>query len=82
MSNTEYDAIFNAACQLPVDDRLRLIDELAASVPDDSPPSLSAEWIQEIQHRSGEIDAGTVVTEPWETVRQEVMRKVGLDRAD
>ena len=82
MPNTEYDAVFDAASQLPVDDRLRLIDELAASVPDDSPPSLSAEWIREIQRRSDEIDAGTVATEPWEVVRQEVMRKVGLDRAD
>jgi hypothetical protein len=32
---TEADAVFTAAMKLTIDDRLRLIDELAATVPDD-----------------------------------------------
>ena len=35
---SEYDTVLSAASQLPVTDRLRLIDELASSVPDDQPP--------------------------------------------
>mgnify|MGYP003352846332 CR=1 FL=1 len=50
--------------ELTVIRRLRLIDELAASVPDDQPPTLSQEWTDEIQRRSAELDAGTVTAEP------------------
>ncbi len=78
----EYETVFSAAAELSVADRLRLIDELAASVPEDQPPSLSQEWLAEIERRSAEIDAGTVTPEPWTEVRQRLFRKVGLDRAD
>ena len=79
---SEYDTILSAASQLPVTDRLRLIDELASSVPDDQPPSLSEPWLKEIQRRSEEIDTGTVKTEPWTDVRERLFRKHGVDSAD
>lgn len=78
----EYEAVFSAAAELSVADRLRLIDELAASAAEDQPPSLSDDWLAEIERRSAEIDAGTVTPEPWPEVRQRLFRKVGLDRAD
>lgn len=59
-----------------------MIDALASSVPDDSPPSLSDEWLAEIERRSAEIASGKVQTIPWEQVRRELFDKVGLDRAD
>ena len=74
----EYDAVFSAAAGLSVADRLRLIDELAASVPEDQPPTLSEPWLAEIERRSAEIDAGVVTPEPWSEVRQRLFRKVGL----
>ncbi len=77
-----FDSVLSAASQLPVGDRLRLIDALASSVPDDSPPSLSADWLAEIERRSADIDAGKVTTIPWEQVRSDLFKKVGLDRAD
>jgi putative addiction module component (TIGR02574 family) len=79
---TQFDALLSAASQLPVDQRLRLIDELAATVPDDCPPGLSPEWLAEIQRRSDEIDAGLVTPVPWEQVRADLMRKVKNERAD
>lgn len=81
-STPAFDSVLSAASQLPVGDRLRLIDALASSVPDDSPPSLSDEWLSEIHRRSAEITAGSVQTIPWEQVRRELFKKVGLDRAD
>ncbi len=66
----EYEAVFSAAAELSVADRLRLIDELAASVPEDQPPSLSDDWLAEIERRSAELDAGVVTPEPWPEVRQ------------
>ena len=79
---TEYESVFSAASQLSVDERLRLIDDLAASVPDDRPPTLSSEWLAEIERRSAEFDTGTVAPLPWESVRKELFGRVGLDRAD
>ena len=67
---SDFETILSAASQLPVVDRLRLIDQLAASVPEDQRPSLSQEWLVEIARRSAEIDAGSVATERWEDIRK------------
>ena len=80
MSN--YESILSAASQLPVGDRLRLIDELASSVPDDQPPRLSDAWLREIDRRSAEIDTGAVVTEDWADIRARLFTKHGVDGAD
>lgn len=40
----DFDVIASEASQLSVADRLRLIDQLAASVPDHQPPSLSGQF--------------------------------------
>ncbi len=79
---TQYESVLSAASQLSDDERLRLIDDLAASVPDDRPPSPSPEWLAEVERRSAEVDAGTVTLVPWESVRKELFGRVVLDRAD
>ena len=78
---TDYNSIFAAASNLPAADRLRLIDELAAGMPDDQPPILSKEWLTEIERRSAEIDSGSVPTQPWSEVREQLFSKVGVNRA-
>ena len=78
-SMPDYESVLSAAAQLSVADRLRLIDELAASVRDDEPPSLSPEWLAELERRSAEIDSGKVSTVPWAIVRERLWKKVGLD---
>ncbi len=75
---SDYQDIFTSASQLPIDERLRLIDELASSVPDDRPPHLSPEWLEEIRRRSDEIDAGTVKTESWSAIRERLFAKHGV----
>lgn len=79
---TEYQHVLDNASQLPVDDRIRLIDALASSVPDDHPPSLSPEWLAEICRRSDEIESGAVETESWQDIRQRLFKKHGVDGAD
>ncbi len=76
---SDYASILNAAAQLPFADRERLIDDLAATLPDHPDFQLSQEWIDEIERRSAEIDAGTATTVDWETVRQDLFRRVGLN---
>lgn len=80
MSN--YESVFSAASQLPVSDRLRLIDDLASLVPDDQPPQLSDVWLSEINRRSSEIDSGAVATEDWADIRARLFTKHGVDGAN
>ncbi len=74
----EYQDVLGHATQLPINDRLRLIDDLASSVPDDQPPHLSSEWLAEVARRSDEIDAGSVETESWSTIRERLFTKLGV----
>jgi putative addiction module component (TIGR02574 family) len=76
-----YESILSAASLLTVDDRLRLIDELASSVPDDQPPRLSDQWLRELDRRSNEIESGSVVTEDWIDIRARLFAKHGVDGA-
>ena len=64
-----YETLLADAAQLPVANRLRLIDAIEETLPDDCLPPLSDEWLAEIRKRSAELDAGTVETIPWEQVR-------------
>jgi len=79
---SDYHSVRSAAAELSVLDQLRLIDDLAASMPDDHPPSLSEEWLAELERRSAEIDSGSARTESWSDVRQRLMHRVGLDDKD
>ncbi len=74
----DYNFVLSAAFEMPVADRLRLIDELASSVPDDQPPALSPEWLAEIQRRSAEIESGAAKTESWTDVRQKLFTQLRL----
>ncbi len=79
---SEYQDVLNHASQLSVADRLRLIVDLASSVPDDHPPTLSPKWLAEISRRSDEVDAGNVETEDWSVVRNRLFDKHGVRDAD
>jgi putative addiction module component (TIGR02574 family) len=77
----EYAELFSAVSQLPVDVRMRFIDELWETMPEQEPAAtLSPEWIEEIERRSAEIDAGTAKLEDWESVRARLFRDVTMPR--
>ncbi len=71
----DYQSVASAAFQLPMGDRLRLIDELASSMPDDQPPHVSDAWLREIDRRSSEIDSGAVATEEWAGIRERLFTR-------
>lgn len=77
-----YEALLADAGSLPVADRIQLIEALWDTVPADSVPSLSDEWRVEIQRRSAEYDSGLVQTTPWEQVRNDALRRIGLTVPD
>lgn len=74
---SDFDSLLAGASQLPVDERLQLIDALWSTVPDDSALPLSDEWMAEIRRRSAEYEAGLSQAVPWEQVRAQALRRVG-----
>jgi putative addiction module component (TIGR02574 family) len=82
MSMSDYQSVASAAFQLPIGERLRLIDELASSMPDDQPPHLSNAWLREIDRRSSEIDSGAVATEDWADIRDRLFDRHGVRDAN
>jgi putative addiction module component (TIGR02574 family) len=75
----DYQSVFTAANQLPIPERCQLIEELWESMPAESLPPLSEEWLAEIRRRSDEFDAGKAQTVSWEEVRTAALRRVGID---
>jgi putative addiction module component (TIGR02574 family) len=73
-----YETLLADATRLPVADRIQLIDAIWDTLPADSLPPLSDEWVAEIQRRSAEYDSGSAETVPWEQVKAEALRRAGL----
>ena len=70
------DALLADAAQLPVADRLELIDALWDTLPDEALPPLSEEWVAELQRRSAELNTGTAKTIPWEDVQADALARL------
>jgi putative addiction module component (TIGR02574 family) len=73
-----YESLLADASRLPVADRIQLIEALWDTVPVDSLPPLSDEWRDEIKRRSAEYESGSVRTVPWEQIRADALRRVGI----
>jgi len=65
-----FDQLHQAALELPHSQRAELVDALIASLASAGELPVDAEWMQEIERRSAEIDAGTAELIPWEEVRR------------
>lgn len=78
----DYQTVLSDASRLSTEEQLRLIDELSSLVPADRPPTLPEGWVDVIQRRSAEIDAGTVITEDWAAVRDRLFAKHGVRNAN
>jgi putative addiction module component (TIGR02574 family) len=59
------DQLLQAALSLPDEDQLRLVSALAAAVEERGLRPFEDWWLEEIQRRSAEYDAGTVQAIPW-----------------
>jgi putative addiction module component (TIGR02574 family) len=73
------DSLFASALQLPAADRMRLIEALWETIPEDEAMTLSPEWLAELDRRSAEIDAGDVTGATWEEVREAAMKRLPQD---
>lgn len=76
---TSYEAVLNDATQLPVEQRVQIIDALWETVPEEAALSLSPEWMDEIERRSSAYEAGEMETFTWEQVRTEARRRAEMN---
>jgi putative addiction module component (TIGR02574 family) len=65
-----YENLLANVAQLPVADRIQLIDDIW-----DALPPLSIEWTTEIQRRCASYDAGEVEPVSWNHVKTEALRR-------
>jgi putative addiction module component (TIGR02574 family) len=63
------EQLFQAAQSLPEADQVELIDALITALDEANSRPLDAAWLQEIQRRSAEYDAGQIIPVPWAEVR-------------
>lgn len=77
-----YENVLADAARLQVADRIQLIDAIWDTLPPDSLPPLTDEWLAEVQRRSAEYDSGAAGTVSWEQVRAEALRRVGVTTPD
>jgi putative addiction module component (TIGR02574 family) len=73
---SDYDTLLADASQLPLEARVQLIEALWDTLPENAIPPLSDEWLEEIERRSAEYDAGKVQPTPWEQVRAAALRRL------
>ena len=74
----DYESLLADASRLPVVDRIQLIEALWDTVPADSLPPMTDEWLEEVKRRSAEYESGSVQTVPWEQIRADALRRVGV----
>ncbi len=64
----DFDSILHEAQQLSEADRIRLMEALWQTVPDDADFPLHPAWADELQRRVNVIESGSAATVPWSTV--------------
>jgi putative addiction module component (TIGR02574 family) len=77
-----YESLLGDAKNLPLADRIRLVDAIWDTLPEDALPPLGDEWMAEIQRRSAEIDAGSAEFVSWEEIKADALRRVGITVPD
>jgi len=62
--------LLERALELPASDRAAIADGLIASLGEIELPEVEQAWIDVIEQRLGELDAGRARTIPWSEVRR------------
>ena len=68
--------IVNAAIKLTEKDRLQIVEELLASLDQESDTDVDAAWAAEVERRSIEIKEGIVRPIPWSAVKSQARKRV------
>jgi len=66
--------LFRNALALNESDRAELVGLLIGSLDPETEQGVEAAWLQEIDRRARDLDAGAIQTIPWEIARERLMR--------
>jgi putative addiction module component (TIGR02574 family) len=72
--NSEH--LIKEAMSLPYSERVRLVDELIATLEPDKEEEVDAAWALEVERRADELSRGVVVPVDWEEVKRKAVRLV------
>jgi len=75
--STDAESLYQAALNLPEDERFHLASRLMESVEGERDPDYEEAWGAEIARRIEEVENGTAEMIPWEEVRAKL--REGLD---
>jgi putative addiction module component (TIGR02574 family) len=77
MSNRAQE-LLREALSLPPDERADVAAELLASLdePMENPAEVEAAWAAEIERRARRVQSGESAGEPWEDVRDRIVRRL------
>jgi putative addiction module component (TIGR02574 family) len=70
------ERLIKEAMSLPYSERVRLVDELIATLEPDKDEEVDAAWALEVERRSDELSHGVVVLVDWEEVKRKAVRLV------
>jgi putative addiction module component (TIGR02574 family) len=71
------EQLLNAALALPAEERLELVEALAASLQTTDRPPFDESWRAIIQRRSTELRRGEIVSVSWEEVKRKARENAG-----
>jgi putative addiction module component (TIGR02574 family) len=74
--STHVTELFKKASILSEQERATLAGLLIESLESEFDPDVDEAWRLETQRRLAELDAGTVETVPWETVKAKLLQRV------
>lgn len=77
----DFNSILNDARQLSDDDKWRLIDALA-NPECENEDTITEAWEKTLKRRIAEVHSGAVQLIPWETIRDESLRRIGANDVD
>ena len=72
---TDFNSVFNAASQLPNEERLRLIEALWQTLPAEDDFPLHSDWAAELERRVAQIESGSAHPIGWATIRDEALAR-------
>ena len=73
--STHVTELFKQASILSEEERATLAGLLIESLESEVDPDVEEAWRVEIERRLAELDAGTVETVPWETVKAKLLQR-------
>ncbi|HJQ27493.1 MAG TPA: addiction module protein [Blastocatellia bacterium] len=78
--NAKLKEVFEAASELPENDRAELAGMLLDTLDGEPDPDVEAAWAEEVERRVRQVDSGEVKMIPWEEVRAELFARTSDDR--